>query len=148
MGSAAEVGTVPESDSSSTMSLATDGGSVAGSTAGIGVDLDGVQEVPQVRVRAVAVGMASLDRVNLHGIFRRRAVVMRTVPTFLKGAFTAALRVAFEECIAARAHGDETREVRAWKLFLLIPRMLLHRPPRWIGAENAIGGAFQKFRSR
>ena len=59
MGSAAEVGgTVPESDSSSTMSLAADGGSVAGSAASIGVDVDGVQEVPQVRVRAVAVGMA------------------------------------------------------------------------------------------
>ena len=86
--------------------------------------------MPQVRARAVAVGMASLDGLDLHAIFRRRAVVMRTVPTFLKGVFTAAFRVAFDECIAARAHGDETWEVRAWKLFLLIPRMLLHRPPR------------------
>ena len=80
MGSAAEVGgTVPESDSSSTMSLAADRGS-AGSTAGI--DVDGVQEVPQVRVRAVAVGMACLDRVNLHDIFRRRAVVCAQFPLF------------------------------------------------------------------
>ena len=122
-------GTVPESDSSSTMSLVEDGGSVAGS-AGHAVEAQGVEEVPQVRARAVAVGMASLDGLDLHAIFRRRAVVMRTVPSFLKGAFTAALKVAFDECIAARAHGDETREVRAWKLFLLIPRMLLHRPPR------------------
>ena len=56
-----EVGrTVPESDSSSTVSLAADGGSAAGS-AGFGVDVQSVEEVPQVRVRAVAVGMASLD---------------------------------------------------------------------------------------
>ena len=59
----------PESDSSS---MAADGGSVAGSAAGIGVDVDGVQEVPQVCVRAVAVGMVSLDRVNLHESFRDR----------------------------------------------------------------------------
>ena len=101
---------MPESDSSSTMSLV-DGSSVA-SSAGHAVEVQSVEEVPQIRARAVAVGMASLDGLDLHAIFRQRAVVMRTVPTFLKGAFTAALRVAFD----------------AWKLFLLIPRMLLHRP--------------------
>ena len=122
-------GIAPELDSSSTTSLAADEGSVAGS-AGFGVDVQGVEEVPQVRAGAVAVGMASLDGLDLHAIFRRRAIVMRTVPNFLKGAFTAAFRVAFVESIAARAHGDETREVRAWKLFLLISRMLLLRPPR------------------
>ena len=74
--------TVPESDSSSTMSLAADGGSVAGSAAGFGVDVQGVQEVPQVRARAVAVGMASLDSLDLHEIFRQRAIVMRTVVLF------------------------------------------------------------------
>ena len=37
-------------------------------------EAQGVEEVPQVRARAVAVGMASL--------FRRRAVVMRTVQVF------------------------------------------------------------------
>ena len=51
-------GTVPESDSSSTMSLVEDGGSVAGS-AGHAVEAHGVEEVPQVRARAVAVVMAS-----------------------------------------------------------------------------------------
>ena len=57
--------TVPESHSSSTMSLAADGGSFAGSAAGIGVDIEGVQEV-QVSARAVAVGMANLDSLDLH----------------------------------------------------------------------------------
>ena len=123
----------PESDSSSSMSLVEDGGSVAGLT-NHAVEAQGVEEVPQVRVRAVTVGMASLDGLDLHTIFRRRAVVMRTVPSFLKGAFTVAFRVAFDECNAARAHGDETREVRAWKLFLLIPRMLLQ-----------VGRTFSKF---
>ena len=65
-------GTVPESDSSSTMSLAADGGSVAGS-AGFGVDV---------------------------------------------------------QCIAARAHGTRHGKSERGNFSCLIPRMLLHRPPR------------------
>ena len=65
-----------------TMSLVEDGSSVAGS-AGHAVETQGVEEVPQVRACAVVVGVASLDGLNLHAIFRQRAV-MRTVPSFLK----------------------------------------------------------------
>ena len=36
----------------------------------------------------------------------------------------------FPEVAQARAEGDVERETRAWKLFLLAPRMLLTRPPR------------------
>ena len=50
-----------------------------------------------LRARTIAVRMASLDMVDMREVFRRRAVVMRTVPVFLKGAFEAAFRVALEE---------------------------------------------------
>ena len=125
MGSAAEVGgTVPESDSSSTLSVAADGVLSPDRRQG------SMLMVPQVRVRAVAVGTASSDSVNLHGILRRRAIVIGTDPTFLKGAFTTALRVVFEECIAARRMGTR------------------HGKSERFGSKKAIGGAFQKFRSR
>ena len=83
-----------------------------------------------VRARTIAVGMASLDMVDMHEVFQRRAMVMRTVPVFLKGAFKAALRVALEERILGEANGDFIKVQRAWKLFMLLPRMILFRPPR------------------
>ena len=74
--------------------------------------------------------MASLDMVDMREVFRRRAVVMRTVPVFLKGAFKAAFRVALEERLLGEAGGDFIKVQRAWKLFMLLPRMILFRPPR------------------
>ena len=90
---------------------------------GVPVELD-------VRARNVAIGMASLDEFDLPELFKHRARVMRTVPLFLKGAFRGALRVAFEEAQCARDTNDDARNSRAWKLFMLLPRMLLSRPPR------------------
>ena len=60
----------------------------------------------EVRARTVAVAMASLDMDDLREVFRRRAVVMRIVPMFLRGAFKAALRVALEERILGEVNGD------------------------------------------
>ena len=49
---------------------------------------------------------------------------MRSPPAFLKGMHKSAIRVALTEF--QQAGRDETRRCRAWKLFLLIPRMLIH----------------------
>ena len=51
---------------------------------------------------------------------------MKTVPRFLRGPFRNALRVAMEEAVRPNA----VRQERGWKLFLQLPRLLLHRPPR------------------
>ena len=83
-----------------------------------------------VRARTVAVGMGSLDMVDIGEVFRRRAVVVRTVPVFLRGAFKAAFRVALEERLLGEANGDLIQVQRAWKLFMSLPRMILFRPPR------------------
>ena len=74
-------------------------GSSAGSVVGEMPEVDEVAEEPvlfspvnlDVRVRNVAMGMASLDGVNIAEIFKQRARVMRTVPLFLKGAFRSAM---------------------------------------------------------
>ena len=72
----------------------------------------------------------SLDVLDLNLMFEGRANVMRSVPFVLHGAFRGALRVAMNEAILAREQNDVPREERAWKLFFLLPRMLLTRPPR------------------
>ena len=43
---------------------------------------------------------------------------MRSVPTFLKGAFRRALVLAMDEALAGLAALDEPRQERAWKLFM------------------------------
>ena len=47
---------------------------------------------------------------------------MKTVPRFLRGPFRNALRVAMGEAVRPKA----VRQERGWKLFLLLPRLLLH----------------------
>ena len=51
-------------------------------------------------------------------------------PKFLRGAYRSSLRVALTEADLGYAAGDDARVSRAWKLFLLLPRMLLHKPVR------------------
>ena len=60
-----------------------------------------------------------LDEVDL-GIFRERGSVMKSVPLFLKGLFRNALKFALEEASAQ----EDVRQVRGWKLLVLLPRML------------------------
>ena len=75
-------------------------------------------------------GMASLDAVNLKTVFERRACVMRSAPHFLRGALRASFRVALNEIVRGCEASDRTRQIRGWKLFMLLPKMLFHRPPR------------------
>ena len=55
---------------------------------------------------------------------------MKSVPRFLRGPCRTAMRVALEEIRKRWRRDDMTRQERGWKLFLLLPRMLLHRSPR------------------
>ena len=67
-----------------------------------------------------------MDTVDVEELFRTRAAVLRSVPHFLRGPFRIALGTALAEVIAT----EHVRQARGWKLFLLLPRMLLSRPPR------------------
>ena len=68
-------------------------------------------------------GLASLDLVDLQEVFESRASVMRTVPLFLREAFSAAMRLALQQIISGEAH-DPVLVSRAWKLFMLMPRAI------------------------
>ena len=75
-------------------------------------------------------GLASLDLVDPKEVFESRASVMRTVPLFLRGAFSAAMRLALQQIISGREAHDPVLVSRAWKLFMLMLRLLLFRQRR------------------
>ena len=87
-------------------------------------------------VRGLQGAFASLDGVNLKDRFKFRACVMRTVPYVMKGAFRLGLRAALEEVLAGFTQRSDVRMARGWKLFMLLPRMMLHRPPRGGGVPR------------
>ena len=71
-----------------------------------------------------------LVEVDLEVVFKQRPCLMKSVPGFLKWAYRSAMRVALTEIDQGRSEEDATRSSRGWKLFLLLPRLLLHKPPR------------------
>ena len=75
-------------------------------------------------MRALGGAFSSLDAVSLITVFERRAHVMRSV------AMRSAIRVALQEIISGAESQSELRMTRGWKLFMLLPRMLLFRPFR------------------
>ena len=84
-------------------------------------------DLPRRNLRA---GFTVLDGVSLSEIFARRAVVMRSIPKCFRGAYVAAVRVSIHEILDGKASGHIQREVCGWKLFFLLPRLLLFRPLR------------------
>ena len=69
-------------------------------------------------------GLVSLDEVCLEETFRCRILALQGVPARFRRALRTALRTGLE-LISERASPQQ--ELRGWKLFLLAPRMLLHR---------------------
>ena len=103
------------------------------------IDVEEVEvPLPRWPRRMFMDGLRSLDGVDIRQIFRRRAMVMKSVPKFMQGSFRGVLKAIMEEVNAARLARDVLRQSRAWKAFLLLPRLLLHKPPR--------GGLIQKKR--
>ena len=67
----------------------------------------------------------------------------KTVPRFLRGPFRNALKIAMEEVLSSN---DVVGRLRGWKLFVMIPRMLLHRPPGGgVVAKEKLVGRFELF---
>ena len=91
--------------------------------------IEGEDVVPLVRRnRAIARAFEALDEVNLEEVFRDRALVMKKPPVFLRGAYQGAVRLGMQEVLSQTR--SEVSRVRAWKLFLLLPRILLFRSGR------------------
>ena len=93
-----------------------------------------VVSLPEAPVPTVSVPVTDsfqwLAEVDLEVVFKQRPCLMKSVPGFMKGAYRSAMRVAFAEIDQGRVERDATRSSRGWKLFLLLPRLLLHKPPR------------------
>ena len=78
-------------------------------------------ESPLPRGEAVRDALTALDEVGPCRTFEQRPPVMKGVPK----PFRNVLQLALEE---ATAH-DVVQQTRGWKLFKMLPRMLLHRSP-------------------
>jgi hypothetical protein len=105
-------------------------------------------EEPAARV---ARSWAQLDEVDLAAEARLRIQTLQDVPGFLKGPLREALSQGLAELRRARAAVPRQRqaEERAWKLFLLTPRMLLWRPPsRGATGERVLKERVQMFNER
>ena len=91
------------------------------------------EEIPVViepRVRAIGGAFACLDVVNISEVFDWRPKLMQTVPFMLRGVFRSAMKLALQEILDGTEAESLVRATRRWKLFLLLPRMLLFRPAR------------------
>ena len=84
-------------------------------------------------------GLHSLDEVVLGTIFRSRPTTMRSVPTFLKGAFRRALVLAMDEALEGLAALDEPRQERAWNSACCCPACSFTVPPEvvWLRRPNS-----------
>ena len=69
-----------------------------------------------------------LDGVDIQQVFDKRFWVMQGCPHQVRGRFRQATRCALEARHNAIRAQDRTTEIRAWKLFCLVPFLLLHRP--------------------
>ena len=100
--------------------------SVAGEEEAAPVSEEAFPDVPDVRAAVLRAAFRTLNDVDPCHQFRQRAAVMKSVPKFLQGLFRNALKVALKEIIEG---AGEVEQERGWKLLLMLPRMLLHRPP-------------------
>ena len=87
-------------------------------------------EIPAPPVGVIRAAFLQMDEVDLVHHSSRRAAPMKAVPRFLTGPFRNALHIALAEATVGNRVQDLARQERCWKLFLLLPRLLLHRRPR------------------
>ena len=78
----------------------------------------------------------TLEAWSFAEIFQRRACVMQSVPFIMKAAYRGAMRVGREEL------NCRSRVSRGWKLFFLVPRLLMFRSERGARPEEAVGRPF------
>ena len=104
-------------------------------------------EVAIPRRQVVRGALELLDEVDLRTLFSQRASLMKNIPRFLVGPYRNAMRVAL--AAVGGSAGNQVLLERGWKLFLLLPRMLLHRPPRGgLIAKSKLADRFDKFQQR
>ena len=86
------------------------------------------QSAPASRTTGESTRWAQLDDVDLIECMLRRMPMLKTCPRFMRGRLRQCCALTFRERGRAKQDGDFVGEVRAWKLFCLVPMVLLHRP--------------------
>ena len=81
--------------------------------------------MPQEITRAT---WEQLDEVNVSEMFEMRVPMLKSCPRFLRGRLRFSFFVALRERLRCKLDQDMQGENRAWKLFALVPMLLLHRP--------------------
>ena len=132
-----ERGADGESDTQTVPSMDGESGATAASGDDPGGDVDNVEPSFEDLAPAAGVmraGFMSLDAVDFEDFFRRRAMVMKSVPRFLRGPFRSVLRIALQEALSPNAARCE----RGWKLLMAAPRMFLSKPPRELRQQRQV----------
>ena len=90
----------------------------------------------EVQARNISVGL-QMDEVDLRDVFMMTPIIMKSAPPFMRSCFKSAMRLACKTIVQGRRVNDVELEMRGWKLFVLVPRMFLFRPPRggWVSRE-------------
>ena len=78
------------------------------------------------RLPGLGTAWASLREVDLEATLKQQFWHYQSPPAFLRGRMRQALVFALEAILAAESPADKAQ---AWKLWMLLPRMLLHRQP-------------------
>ena len=79
-----------------------------------------------------------LDELNLVEIFSSRIALLKSIPHAWRGSIRGAYCIALKEMRRTKINDDLLERERAWKLFLLISRLLLHRKmgDHWITKDE------------
>ena len=83
----------------------------------------GVDQAPHVTT-----GWDQLDSIDMSECMLRRVPMLKSCPRFLRGRLRQCWNHALRERCRAKQEGDLVAEVRAWKLFCLVPMMILCKP--------------------
>ena len=86
--------------------------------------VDNLVEAAVPRAPSLRHVFTNMDEVDVQRIFFPRASVMWSVPR--RGPFQNATKMVLEEIMASV---EDVRLTRGWKVFLVLPKVLLHRPP-------------------
>ena len=76
--------------------------------------------------RRLHIALATLDDIDLFATLQQKCLFFQTPPQFIRGRVRQALSYALHNINTAPSQQGQSR---AWKLCLLFPWMLLHRPP-------------------
>ena len=89
-----------------------------------------VPPVPRRRrqTKITAESWAQLDLVDLSEVFLERIPMLKTCPRFLRGRLRFSFAIVLRERHRAKLEGDMVGANKAWKLFGLVPILLLSRP--------------------